>query len=53
MGRREPSNPRLRDLADAVRDVAERIGSVAFTWVPAEANGRAHALVADALDPRT
>ena len=53
MGRREPSNPRLRDLADAVRDVAERIGSVAFTWVPAEANGRAHALVAEALDPRT
>ena len=53
MGRRAPSNPRLRELADAVRDVAERIGSVAFTWVPAEANGRAHALVAEALDPRT
>jgi len=51
-GRRETANPRLRGLADAVRDVAERIGTVAFTWVPAEANGRAHALVAEALDPR-
>ena len=51
-GRRETANPRLRGLADAVRDVAERIGTVAFTWVPAEANGRAHALVADALAPR-
>jgi ribonuclease HI len=48
-GRREPSNPRLRDLAGAVRDAAERIGTVAFTWVPSEANARAHQLVADAL----
>jgi len=52
-GAREPTNPRLRDLCSAVRDVAERIGTVAFTWVPAEANGRAHALVAEALDTRT
>jgi ribonuclease HI len=48
----EPSNPRLRELCAAVRETAERIGSVVFTWVPAEANGRAHALVAEALDPR-
>jgi ribonuclease HI len=48
-GAREPANPRLRELCAAVREVAERIGSVRFTWVPAEANGRAHALVAEAL----
>jgi len=52
LGRREPANPKLRGLCDAVRDRAERIGTVVFTWVPAEANGRAHALVADALAPR-
>jgi ribonuclease HI len=51
MGRREPANPRLRELCEAVRTTSERIGSVAFTWVPAEANGRAHALVAEALAP--
>ena len=50
-GGREPANPQLRDLCRAVRDAAERIGTVVFTWVPAEANGRAHALVADALAP--
>jgi ribonuclease HI len=48
-GAREPANPRLRELCAAVRDAAERIGTVAFAWVPAEANGRAHALVAEAL----
>jgi ribonuclease HI len=48
-GSREPANPRLRELCSAVRDAAERIGTVVFTWVPADANGRAHALVADAL----
>lgn len=51
-GSREPTNPRLRELCAAVREVAERIGTVVFTWVPAEANGRAHALVAEALAPR-
>jgi ribonuclease HI len=51
-GRREPANPRLRDLCSEVREVAERIGTVVFTWVPAEANGSAHALVAEALAPR-
>jgi ribonuclease HI len=50
-GRREPSNPRLRELCEAVRVTSERIGSVVFTWVPADANGRAHALVAEALAP--
>jgi ribonuclease HI len=48
-GDRDPANPRLRELCGAVRDVAERIGTVVFTWVPAEANGSAHALVAEAL----
>lgn len=48
-GVREPANPRLRALCDSVRDAAQRIGTVALTWVPAESNGRAHALVAEAL----
>jgi ribonuclease HI len=48
-GTREPANPRLRELCGAVRELAERIGTVVFTWVPADANGRAHALVAEAL----
>src|SRR4051794_18447224 len=51
-GAREPANPRLRALCGAVRESAERIGTVVFTWVPAEANGRAHALVADVLARR-
>jgi ribonuclease HI len=48
-GGREPPNPRLRELCGEVREAAARIGTVVFTWVPAEANGRAHALVAEAL----
>jgi ribonuclease HI len=48
-GGREPANPRLRELCRAVREAAERIGTVVFTWVPAEANARAHALVTEAL----
>ena len=51
MGRREPTNPRLRELREAARVTSERIGSVVFTWGPADANGRAHALVAEALAP--
>jgi ribonuclease HI len=51
MGRREPTNPRLRELREAARVTSERIGSVVSTWVPADANGRAHALVAEALAP--
>jgi len=49
-GAREPANPRLRELCAAVREAAERVGAVRFTWVPAEANADAHALVAAALD---
>jgi len=48
----EPANPRLRALCSEVREAAQRIGTVVFTWVPAEANGRAHALVAEALAGR-
>ena len=48
-GAREPANPRLRELCGQVHAAAEGIGTVVFTWVPAEANGRAHALVAEAL----
>ena len=48
-GGREPANPRLRELCSGVREAAERIGTVVFTWVPAAANGSAHALVAEAL----
>jgi ribonuclease HI len=48
-GGREPSNPRLRDLCRSARDAAQRVGTVVFTWVPADANGEAHALVAEAL----
>jgi ribonuclease HI len=51
-GDREPANPRLRELCTEVREAAERIGTVVFTWLPAEVNGRAHALVAEALAPR-
>jgi probable phosphoglycerate mutase len=51
-GDREPTNPRLRELCRAIREAAERIGTVVFTWVPAEANGRAHALVAEELGRR-
>jgi ribonuclease HI len=50
-GGHEPANPRLRELCSGVREAAERIGTVAFTWVPTEANGRAHALVTEALAP--
>jgi ribonuclease HI len=51
-GIREPANPRLRELCDRVREAAERIGTVVVMWVPAEANGQAHALVAEALASR-
>jgi ribonuclease HI len=48
-GHREPANPRLRELCRATRAIAESIGAVIFTWVPADANTQAHALVAEAL----
>jgi ribonuclease HI len=46
---RDTVNPRLRELCDAVQEAAASIGSVIFRWVPAEANGNAHALVAEQL----
>jgi ribonuclease HI len=49
IGQREPTNPRLCELRRAVRDTADGIGTVIFMWVPASANARAHALVAEAL----
>jgi ribonuclease HI len=48
-GERNPANPRLRELCKASREIAEGIGTVVFTWVPAEANRRAHQLVAEVL----
>jgi ribonuclease HI len=52
IGAREPTNPRLRELCSAVPEAAARVGMVVLTWVPAEANGRAHTLAADALAPQ-
>ena len=51
-GDREPANPRLRGVRWSSVMAAERIGTVLFSWVPAEANRRAHALVAEALAPQ-
>jgi ribonuclease HI len=51
-GGHDPASPRLRELCSEVREAAKRIGTVEFTWVPAETNGRAHALVAEALGTR-
>jgi ribonuclease HI len=48
-GAREPANPRLGELCHAIQDAAESIGTVIFTWVPAQANIHADALVAEAL----
>jgi ribonuclease HI len=46
-----PANPKLAALRDDVIDAAQQVGTVTFTWVPAAANGAAHALVAEALAP--
>lgn len=48
-GERRPSNPRLAALGDEILDLTTRIGSVTVSWIPSDANGAAHALVADAL----
>ena len=49
-GRRaEPANRTLVAIADEIRELTTRIGSVIVNWIPSEANGAAHALVADAL----
>jgi ribonuclease HI len=42
-------NPRLLDLEAEISDVRMRIGTVRFDWIPADANGTAHELVARAL----
>jgi probable phosphoglycerate mutase len=45
---------RSRRLMELEAEIAERrmqIGTVLFEWVPAAANGEAHRLVAEALDP--
>jgi ribonuclease HI len=42
--------PGLEALRREAGDLCEQIGSVRFMWVPGDANGRADALVAAALD---
>jgi ribonuclease HI len=49
-GERRPRNPALTTLGDEILELTTRIGSVTVTWIPSEANGAAHALVAAALD---
>ena len=44
-------NRTLRDLEAEICDVRMRIGTVIFDWIPADANGAAHDLVARALMP--
>ena len=44
-----PANPKLASLCAEVAETAQAIGTVRFTWVPAAANGAAHALVAAEL----
>jgi ribonuclease HI len=46
---RELRNPKLESLRAEILELATRIGTVVFTWIPSDANGEAHALVAEAL----
>jgi ribonuclease H / adenosylcobalamin/alpha-ribazole phosphatase len=48
-GERRSANRTLVAIADEIRELTTRIGSVIVNWIPSEANGAAHALVADAL----
>ncbi len=48
-GERDPRNPELRALLDSARRAAIAVRPVSYRWIPREANGRANALVADAL----
>lgn len=48
-GRREPRNASLAGLGAQIRDETMRIGTVRFDWIPAAANGAAHALAAECL----
>jgi len=50
-GERTPTNLKLVALADEILELTMRIGSVTVTWIPSDANGAAHGLVADALAP--
>jgi probable phosphoglycerate mutase len=51
-GERRPNNSALATLGDEILELTTRIGSVTFTWIPSDANGAAHALVAGALAKR-
>ena len=48
-GERSTKNPALAALARETLDVAARIGTVVYTWIPGDANAEAHALVAREL----
>ncbi len=48
-GRRAPRNAALQALGDEIYEETTRIGTVRFDWIPAEANGAAHALAAAVL----
>jgi ribonuclease HI len=52
-GERKPTSPKLLALADEILELTTRIGSVTITWIPSDANGTAHGLVADALAQRS
>ena len=41
----------LLALQGEIADLCERIGTVLFEWIPADANGVAHGLVASVLNP--
>ena len=49
-GERTPRNRRLVTLGNELTDLITRIGTVTVSWVPSEATGAAHALVAEALE---
>ncbi len=49
-GERHIRNSRLLELAADIADRRMRIGTVLFEWIPATANGAAHALVARVLE---
>jgi ribonuclease HI len=48
-GERHIRNPQLLALEAEITDRRMRIGTVLFEWIPADANGEAHRLVAQAL----
>jgi ribonuclease HI len=48
-GERHIRNSRLLELEAQITDTRMRIGTVLFEWIPADANGEAHRLVAGAL----